>query len=137
MENKKIGLRSKLQTNPSQKNKTIIVILISAILLICIMASSFNTHRIENGNIVKYVHNGTLPAYVYLKKHYCPECDAQLTTDYESNIINYKSDEDKNTVIDVFFLHGVEVRKVHFKCPECNLIIELSDMKEYEKNTNK
>lgn len=86
-------------------------------------------------NSVKYIFNAS-PLYVYLKKHFCPNCKTKLQIKYTSEIVNSNSSKAKEydfSVGDTFLVGDVEFRTKCFYCPECHRFISFQDMKKFEK----
>lgn len=76
------------------------------------------------------------PIYVHLKKHYCPECHAQLGTEKVSRIVNSKSEEAKNfdfSLGDGYMTGNVKFVWTEFKCPGCGRQFKVDEMKKIEK----
>jgi len=76
------------------------------------------------------------PFYVYLQKHYCPQCNLVLKVKYDSKIVNSNSSEakDYNFIIGDSTARGdVEFRTNFFFCQNCELGIPFDEMKKYEK----
>ena len=86
---------------------------------------------------VKYLYNVN-PLYVYLKKHYCPNCGVRLKTAYDSVVVNSKSPKAKDYDFtigagDSYYKGDVEFRTTFFKCTKCNFQVSFDEMKKVEK----
>ena len=75
------------------------------------------------------------PIYMFIKKHYCPECATVLKTKKVRKIVNSKSKEASGFdfgFIDVFFHGDVEFTWYVFYCENCHVEISRKEMKKHE-----
>lgn len=74
--------------------------------------------------------------YLYLKKHYCPNCGARLVLIKMKKVINSKSEEAKMydfQNVDNFYIGNVEFIWDELKCYECGYQATIKDFKKLEK----
>ena len=81
------------------------------------------------------------PVFIYLKKHYCPQCGAELKPGWKRAVVNSESEEAKNYSFyiggDTFLCGNVEFKTKCFVCPRCNIYIDFDDIKRAERQTKK
>ena len=118
-----------------------IVLLMTIICLsyffIWIYPQRHETHLEKNDSIkgIKYLYDST-PWYVFVKKHYCPNCGTKLIVTYEDTIINSNAHEAKEydfSFGDSYVKGNVKFRKGRFYCSACCKYISFQEMKTYEK----
>lgn len=87
-------------------------------------------------DVIQTIYNENL-FYIFLRKHYCPECNSKLIIGYNSEYINPKSPEGKRirSFGEVTYItkSDVEIRTCFFECSKCDFKIGFKEMKELEK----
>ena len=78
------------------------------------------------------------PIYLYLKKHYCPQCSHLLKVIISSRVIYPGLEESEQQNLDFSMVGGayqsgaVKIMYNEFECPQCNCRITVDKMKEIE-----
>ena len=86
-------------------------------------------------NGVKYICKAS-PIYLYLKKHFCPNCGSRVIVKCKSQLVDSKSEDAANydfTISDTTLVGTVEFRTVMFYCEKCDAYISIPEMKRSEK----
>lgn len=74
------------------------------------------------------------PLYIYLKKHYCPQCKCKMKIVYKSKYFSEKEVKPIDTSIgEVTFLGDLEIRSPWFLCPSCGKEVSIDEMRQIDK----
>jgi hypothetical protein len=78
--------------------------------------------------------------WIYLKKHYCPKCNARLKISYDSRIVNSNSLEGKQydfSLLDTDMHGDVKFKMMRFHCPKCDSKLSFYDVRNMETKRDK
>ena len=70
--------------------------------------------------------------YTFLKKHYCPVCNAELSKKKISRIVNSESTESKNydfEIADMFVKGDMKFTHIELYCNQCNKYYTIKEAK--------
>ena len=83
-------------------------------------------------NGFKYQFEGGL-FYLFIKKHYCPQCKNKLIRKKQSKVVNSSSEEAKDydfLQVDTFLVGNIKFINYYFECSKCNRIYTIKEMKQ-------
>ena len=78
--------------------------------------------------------------YFLFKKHYCSNCRGTLERKKREKIVHSESAEAKDydfSMADTFLYGNIKFTTYYFKCPECETIYEIKELKKLEKEKRK
>ena len=77
------------------------------------------------------------PFNVFLKKHYCPKCNEELSVIFKKEVVNTKSPDAYKYDFSIAdggpLIGNIEVRTAVFNCDQCDSNFELKEIREIEK----